>query len=423
MKSFQSNLIILLLILMLGVLGAFFVYPQGLGAKILPWHLGLDVAGGTTLVYRVDLSQVSPSDYNSVMSGLQNVIERRINLYGVTEPNVSIASQNGQYELLVELPGIQNLKQAVDQIGATPVLDFRLAETNSTSTSATSTYTYVQTGITGRYITGASLNFDQFNRPVVDFQLDPQGSTIFQNLTSQNVSKPLCVFVDGNLVFPNNPAGSCPIINEAISGGQAQISGNGITQTVAEELVSRFNAGALSAPITLVNQKTVSASAAADSLRNILLAGLIGTGLVLLFMLLYYRLFGLFADLALIIYIVFSLSVFKLMPMFTMTLSGIAGFILSIGMAVDANILIFERTKEEIKKGLQRGMAIEEGFKRAWPSIRDSNTSTIITSFILYAFTSEFVRGFAFTLGIGVLISMFSAIFVTRTILKVFLRQ
>ena len=420
MKSFQANIIILSLIILLGVLGAFFVYPQGLGAKVLPWHLGLDVAGGTTLVYKVDLSQVNPSDYSSVMTGLQNVIERRINLYGVSEPNVSIANNNGQYELLVELPGIKNLQQAVDQIGATPVLDFRLAEASST---ASSTYAYVPTNITGRYITSASLNFDQFGRPVVDFQLNPQGATLFQQVTSENVGKPLCVFVDGNFVFPNDPQGSCPIINQAISGGQAQISGSGITQNVAQELVSRFNAGALAAPITLINQRTVSASAAADSLRNIVYAGLIGTGLVLLFMLLYYRLFGLFADLALVIYIVFSLSVFKLMPMFTMTLSGIAGFILSIGMAVDANILIFERTREEIRKGSSRKVAIEEGFKRAWPSIRDSNISTIITSLILYIFTSEFVRGFAFTLGLGVLISMFSAIFVTRTILKVFLRK
>ncbi|MDE2144742.1 MAG: protein translocase subunit SecD [Patescibacteria group bacterium] len=425
MKGFQANLIILLLILSLGVLGAFFVYPQNLGAKVLPWRLGLDVAGGTTLVYKVDLTGVSPSEYGSVMTGLQNVIERRINLYGVSEPNVSVASQNGQYELLVELPGVKDLKQAVDQIGATPVLDFRLAEANSaSSTSASSSaYSYIPTGITGRYMTSASLNFDQFNRPIVDFQLNPQGAAIFQKLTSENVGKPLCIFIDGNFVFPNDPNGSCPVINEAISGGQAQISGSGITQSVAKELVSRFNAGALSAPITLINERTVSASAAADSLRNIVYAGLIGTGLVLLFMLIYYRLFGLFADLALVIYIIFSLSVFKLMPMFTMTLSGIAGFILSIGMAVDANILIFERTKEEIRKGLARGKAIEEGFRRAWPSIRDSNISTIITSLILYAFTSEFVRGFAFTLGIGVLISMFSAIFVTRAILKVFLKQ
>ncbi len=423
MKGFQANLIVLLLILSLGVLGALFVYPQNLGAKILPWHLGLDVAGGTTLVYKVDLSGVDPNEYNSVMTGLQNVIERRINLYGVSEPNVTIANSNGQYELLVELPGVKNLQQAVNQIGATPVLDFRLAESNSSSTSASTTYSYVPTGITGRYISNASLNFDQFNRPIVDFQLNSQGSTLFQRVTSENVGKPLCIFVDGNFVFPNDPQGSCPIINEAINGGQAQISGSGITQSVATALVSRFNAGALSAPISLINERTVSASAAADSLHNILYAGLVGTGLVLLFMLLYYRLFGLFADLALVVYIIFSLSVFKLMPMFTMTLSGIAGFILSIGMAVDANILIFERTKEEIRKGLARAVAIEEGFKRAWPSIRDSNVSTIITSFILYAFTSEFVRGFAFTLGLGVLISMFSAIFVTRTILKVFLRK
>jgi len=188
-------------------------------------------------------------------------------------------------------------------------------------------------------------------------------------------------------------------------------------------LVENFNAGALSAPIHLINQREVSASAAADALNKIIWAGTLGTLAVLLFMAVYYRKFGLVAGLALAIYVALCLALFKVIPNFTMTLAGIAGFILSIGMAVDANILIFERTKEELRAGHSKEQSIEEGFKRAWTSIRDSNTTTIITAVILYIFTSSFVRGFALTLGLGVLMSMFSAIFVTRTILRVFMER
>ncbi|HUY69545.1 MAG TPA: protein translocase subunit SecD [Candidatus Tyrphobacter sp.] len=419
MKSFQANLIIILLVAAAAATGYFFVSPTGFGDQVLPWRLGLDLAGGSTLVYDVDLSKVNPSDYTSVLNGLHDVIARRINLYGVSEPNVTVAKNGNDYQLLVELPGVKNLSQAISQIGETPVLDFRTIGTSG----ATSTQTYVSTNLTGRYITSASLGFDNLGRPLVNFNLNSDGAKIFQDITAQNVGKPLCIFIDNAPVFPADPNGSCPIIQSEIVGGQAQISGSGITQSVAQTLVERFNAGALAAPIKLVNQRTVNASAAADSLKNILIAGLIGAGLVALFMLFAYGKYGIFADLALLAYILLSLSLFKLIPNFTLTLAGIAGFILSIGMAVDANILIFERMKEEFKKGASKAAAIEEGFRRAWPSIRDSNMSTIITSAILYFFTSEFVKGFALTLGLGVLVSMFSAIFITRTLLKVFIRN
>ena len=220
---------------------------------------------------------------------------------------------------------------------------------------------------------------------------------------------------------------SDPIVQQEIN-GPAQITfGTNTSQDQvlkeAKTLVERFNAGALSAPIKQIHQRTISPTAAENALKSIILAGIIGALIVMLFMMGYYRRMGIFAAFALIIYTILTLAVFKIIPNFTMTLAGIAGFVLSIGMAVDANILIFERTKEELKKGMARVAAIEEGFRRAWPSIRDSNAATIITAVILWFLTSSFVKGFALTLGIGVLVSMFSAIFVTRTMLRVFTKN
>ena len=229
-------------------------------------------------------------------------------------------------------------------------------------------------------------------------------------MAGYNVDKPIAIFLDNSLI-------EAPIVQQKISGGQAVITGK-FTIPEAKTLVGRFNAGALPAPITLISQQTISPTLGTDSLKKAAIAGALGTVLVMLFMLAYYRFFGIFACMALLIYILLTLGIFKLIPI-TLSLAGLAGFILTIGMAVDANILIFERVKEEIKRGLSRTAAIEEGFRRAWPSIRDSNTSTIITAIILYYFTSSFVKGFALTLLIGVLVSMFSAITTTRLLLKV----
>lgn len=416
MKGFKTNLIILIVILLTAIVAGIFVYPKWYGARFLPWGLGLDLVGGTSLTYTIDLSEVNSSDYEAVVSGLKEVIEKRVNLYGVAEPKVTIAQKGDSYELLVDLAGVKDLKDAVRQIGETPRLDFREVEQDGENV------TFIKSELSGRYISGASLAFDNLNKPIVDLQFNDEGAKIFEDLTAKNVGKPLAIFVDDQLT-------DAPRVNEKITGGRATISGGGEGFSVdeAKQLVQRLNAGALSAPISLSNQRTVSATAAQDALKKIIIAGIIGTALVALFMLIYYRLLGLFAVLALSIYTAITLAVFKsgllgLIPSFTMTLAGIAGFILSVGMAVDANILIFERTREELKKGLTKSAAIQEGFKRAWLSIRDSNTSTIITATILYFFTSSFVQGFALTLGIGVLISMFSAIFVTRTMLKVFIR-
>jgi preprotein translocase subunit SecD len=394
------------IIVLVAIAAGFFVYPKGWGAQTRPWRLGLDLEGGAHLVYNIDLSKVDAASRDSVVAGLRDVIEKRVNLFGVSEPQVYTAQSAGQTQLVVDLAGVKSVTDAIGQIGQTPLLDFREVDQTGSTTQ------YIYTNLTGEYITGAQLTFNQTTgAPEVSITFNKDGADIFAKMTAANVGKPLAIFLDNQLI-------EAPTVQQAITGGQALISGN-FTVDSARTLVQRFNAGALPAPITLVNQQTVSPTLGNDSLKKVILAGAIGTLLVILFMLFYYRLFGLFAAFALIIYIALTLGVFKLIPI-TMSLAGIAGFVLTIGMAVDANILIFERIKEELKRGLPKHSAIEEGFRRAWPSIRDSNTSTIITAIILYYLTSSFVQGFALTLLLGVLVSLFSAITTTRLFLRVF---
>ncbi len=397
----------------MAVAAGFFVYPENFGNKIQPWRLGLDLVGGSHLIYEVDMSQVAAGDRDSIMNGLRDVIERRVNLFGVSEPQVVSAKEGDSYRLIVELAGIKDIKAAINEIGSTPFLDFREVIEKQDATGKNETQ-FIPTDLNGRYIKNAQINFNQTTgAPEVDIQFNDDGAKIFEELTNKNVGKPVAIFLDNSLI-------EMPVVQERISGGRAQITGK-FTVDEARKLVERFNAGALPAPINLISQQTIGASLGQESLKRAIFAGALGTLVVILFMLIYYRKLGIFASLALMIYIALTAAVFKLG--ITMTLAGIAGFILSIGMAVDANILIFERTKEEIKKGLSKASAIEEGFRRAWPSIRDSNISTIITSIILYYFTSSFIRGFALALLIGVIISMFSAITTTRTMLRVFMKS
>lgn len=408
--------LILILIILVSVFAGFFVFPKGLGGKWLPWRLGLDLVGGAHLVYEIDMSGVTDVDRDSVASGLRDVIERRVNLFGVAEPQVVIAKSGGSYRLVADLAGVKDVSQAIEEIGATPFLVFSevVVPENATSTEITEE-NFRPTELTGRYVTGASVVFDQVSgQPQISLNFNDEGSDIFEKLTERNVGKQVAVFLDGALI-------TAPVVQEKITGGKAQITGQ-FTIDEAKELVSRFNAGALPAPIALINQETVGATLGADSLKKTLFAGAIGTLVVMLFMLVYYRSLGIFAAAALIIYIALTLFIFKVLSI-TLTLAGIAGIVLSIGMAVDANILIFERIKEEMRRGLTKVSALEEGFKRAWLSIRDSNVSTILTSLILYYFTTGFIKGFGLALLIGVVVSMFSAITVTRTMLRVFVRN
>jgi len=446
-------------ILIVGLLAAFLDYPvvwdkstnfinDKIGSKIfpnfykLPFKLGLDLQGGTHLVYQADLSNVDPGEYMDSMQGVRDVIERRVNLFGVAEPVVQVNKVGSNYRLIVELAGVRDVHQAIEMIGQTPFLDFREerdpAETENiladqgeaqeklnqgleiTPQEQDLLYTdpyFQSTQLTGRYLEGAQISFDQqIYQNQVSLQFDDEGSKIFEELTGNNVGKRLAIYLD------NVPI-SAPVVQEAISGGNAQISGN-FTAQEAKELVQRLNAGALPVPINLINQQTIGASLGNISLDKSLRAGMWGFLAVLLFIIVYYRFPGVIAAFALLIYVAFVLAVFKLSVLtpwpITLTLAGIAGFILSIGMAIDANILIFERLREEIKSGKSLGGSIEEGFQRAWPAIRDGNISTIITCIILFIFTTGLIKGFAVTLCIGVLISMFSALVITRSFLRWF---
>ncbi|KKU85064.1 MAG: hypothetical protein UY12_C0012G0009 [Parcubacteria group bacterium GW2011_GWA2_47_8b] len=326
---------------------------------------------------------------------------------------MTTAKVGESHQLIVELAGIQDVEEAIKQIGRTALLDFR--EVDQTGEGVDAKLNFRPTQLTGRYLQKSEVSSDRnTNEPLITVQFNSEGAKIFEELTKLNVGKPLAIFLDNELI-------SMPTVQEVISGGNAQITGQFTFQEV-QRLVSLFNAGALPAPLSLISRQTVGASLGLDSLNKAITAGAIGTLAIILFLILYYGRLGFVAALALIFYIVYALAIFKIFGI-TMTLAGVAGFILSIGMAVDANILIFARTKEESAKGVSRAAALEEGFRRAWPSIRDSNISTMLTTTILYYLTSSFVRGFALTLFLGVLLSMFSAITVSRVILRAFIKN
>jgi len=389
-----------------------------------PFKLGLDLAGGTRLVYLADVSGVQGQDAASAMSGLRDVIERRVNLFGVSEPAVEVDHSGSDWRLAVELAGVKDISQAIALIGETPFLEFKeqrdpaetqkiLNEQKADNKDYLTQDPYFKpTDLSGKYIKSAKVEFDQSTyQPEVSVQFDGDGAKIFEDLTRRNVGKRLGIYLDGLPI-------SAPVVREPISGGSAVISGK-FTIDEAKKLAERLNAGALPVPIALISQDSIGASLGQDSLNRSVKAGLIGFLVVAIFMILFYRFPGIVAVTALLIYTALVLALFKLIPV-TLTLAGVAGFILSIGMAVDANILIFERMKEEFRAGKGLGPSIDDGFSRAWPSIRDSNVSTLITTAVLYYFTASVVKGFALTLGIGVIVSMFSAIFATRSFLKIF---
>lgn len=387
----------------------------------LPFKLGLDLKGGVHLVYRADTSQIEASEVGDSMDGLRDVIERRVNIFGVAEPIVQVEEkgilkkeENREHRLIVELPGVTDVNQAIQMIGETPFLEFNLVkegfEDNIVTEDGRLNFeAFEQTALTGRFLEKAFLEFDQTTfEPQVSLQFNSEGGDIFSQITKENVGKSLAIFLDGLPI-------SIPVIREEISGGRAQITGQ-FTPEEAKTLVQRLNSGALPVPIELISQQSIGPTLGERVLFKGINAGLYGIILVALFLVIWYRLPGLISVFALAIYIVFVLAIFKLIPV-TLTAAGIAGFILSVGMAVDANILIFERMKEERKEGKALSASITEGFLRAWLSIRDSNVSSLISAAILYWMGTSMVKGFALTLGIGVLISMFSAITVTRTFL------
>lgn len=438
------------------------VLPQ---VKELPFSLGLDLQGGTQLVYEADVTNIPEADRADAMESARDVIERRVNTFGVSEPVVQVnKGSNGEYRIIAELAGIKDVKEAIKMIGETPILEFKeqdaagsttltpTGEASSTEININTDSLWKNTELTGKYLKRAVLQFAQDGTPEVSLEFNADGAQMFEDITARNVGKPVAIFLDGYVI-------SAPTVNEKITGGKAVISGQ-FNVDEAKLLVKRLNSGALPVPVSLVSQKTVEASLGAKSINNSLQAGLLGLLLVSVFMIVAYRLPGLLSVLSLFIYGVTMLAIFKAIPVaialplifvmialifytfneikifdstlalffavigillffyalkpVTLSLSGIAGLILSVGMAVDANILIFARTKEELKAGKSVQQSVTDGFKRAWPSIRDGNISSLITCLILMFFGTSSVQGFGTTLFIGISVSLFSAIVITR---------
>lgn len=451
----------------------------------LPYSLGLDLQGGAHLVYSADVSTITAADRADAMESVRDVIERRVNAFGVSEPLVQVnKSSNGEYRIIAELAGIKDIKEAIKTIGDTPILEFKeqgdaakavnvTASSTASSTVAVATIAsstaaasdanlnnWKNTELTGKYLKRSSVQFNPNDgSPEVSLEFNAEGAKLFEEITARNIGKPVAIFLDGYLI-------SAPNVNEKITGGQASISGR-FNIDEAKLLVKRLNSGALPVPITLISQKTVEASLGSRSIDNSMVAGLVGLLLVSIFMILYYRLPGLLSVLSLLVYGLTVLTIFKALPIWlalalvvamiglifytfselkifngtlaflfiivglllffyalnpvTLSLSGVAGFILSIGIAVDANILIFSRTREELKAGKSVRQAVDDGFKRAWPSIRDGNISIILTCLILMFFGTSTIQGFGTTLFIGTAVSLFSAIVITHTLFVIIL--
>ncbi len=422
------------------VLG-YFVYATTVNQESpYAFKLGLDLAGGSHLVYEADVSALKPEEVPDLMNVLRDVIERRINVFGVSEPVVqversSFVSDVKVERLVVELPGVSDVNEAVKEIGKTPLLEFKLVDQEIVKAKAAAeTKTdevkspedtaaqeelakldpYVATELTGRYLKGAELVFGSgnggglSNEPIVSITFNEEGAALFESITKDNIGEQLAIFLDGTLM-------SSPVINEAIGGGKAVISGN-FTPEEARELVRNLNFGALPVGITLASTQTIGSSLGEEALHAGVYAGIVGFIILAVFMVLWYRLPGIVSVLALIMYITIMLALFKLIPV-VLTAAGVAGFILSVGLAVDANVLIAERMKEELRAGKKIDEAIKEGFSRAWLAIRDSNIAHIIVGVILFWFGTALIKGFALVFSIGVVVSMFSAITISRTLL------
>lgn len=450
----------------------YFVYVSSLPGGSTPFRLGLDLSGGTHLVYQADVSKLAAADIADSMSSLRDVVERRVNQFGVSEPIVqteqaaALSSAESAYKLIVELPGVTDTEEAARSIGATPSLEFKLVTADAMRSFQASSTEYASsteqqaaymglfqsTGLTGRMVAKAVLEFDTTtNQPTVGLTFTSDGRDLFAKITRENVGNYLGIFLDGRDI-------SVPVIRDAIVDGKAQISGS-FTVDEAKKLVRDLNYGALPVPITLISTQTIGPSLGQSAVDGGIMAGVVSFIIIGIFLIMWYRLPGVIAVIALACYIALNLAIFKIgvspallvvtlffgflsmwwhrgflfgipisyvllmlipgaLTPVTLTATGIAGFILSIGMAVDANILIFERMKEELARGRGIWDAMHEGFDRAWLSIRDSNTSSIITGIILYAFgSSAVITGFALVFVVGVIVSMFTAITASRLLL------
>lgn len=437
--------ILALIILILGASVALFVFKseprlnsnfenQKSFFKNHPFRLGLDLSGGSHLIYKADVTGVPSGEISDSMDALRDVIERRVNLFGVSEPVVQVQGggfiTDNEHQLIVDLPGVTDVEKATTMIGQTPLLEFKIEGSKDTPQKVKVgkdgkidldtidlSQQFISTELTGRYLQKATLEFDQNTRqPRVSLQFDDTGTKLFAQITKDHAGEMVAIFLDGAPI--STPVVDIKLKGVGITNGLAVISGS-FTPAEAKTLAGRLNSGALPVPITLISKQTIGATLGENAVAAGVKAAVIGFLVVALFLILWYRLPGLIATLSLCIFIVIMLTLFKLIPV-TLTAAGIAGFIISMGIAVDANVLIFERVKEELRFGRKITDAVAYGFSRAWFSIRDSNTSNIITALILFWFGTSLIKGFALTLGMGVLVSMFSAITITRVFLSVF---
>ncbi|MDP9249147.1 MAG: protein translocase subunit SecD [bacterium] len=397
------------------------------------FRLGLDLSGGTHLIYEADLSAVAEGEIDNSMEALRDTIERRVNLFGVAEPVVqvqhgSVVSGGGE-QLIVDLPGVTDVQKAVEMIGQTPLLEFKTEAPAGTPIKVKANADgqvdlgsidltqaqYVSTELTGRYLDRAMLEFEPTTRePIISLQFDEEGAKLFAQITKENAGKTIAIFLDGAPI-------SVPGVGEeykdtGITGGQAFISGQ-FTPVEAKQLVGRLNSGALPVPVKLLSTQTIGPILGDSAVQAGVRATIIGFLIVAVLLILWYRLPGLVAAVSLSIFVILMLALFKLIPV-TLTAAGVAGFIISIGIAVDANVLVFERMKEEMREGSNIRGATSAGFTRAWDSIRDSNISGLLTAIILFWFGTSLIQGFALTLGIGILTSLFCAITVMQILMR-----
>jgi preprotein translocase subunit SecD len=401
------------------------------------FHLGLDLQGGSSITFRANMKGIPESERSDALNSAKTVIENRINLFGVSEPVVQTETVNNDYRIIVEIPGITNVNQAVSLVGQTAKLTFwegagALPSSQSAQLATQSAEMDLQAGrpigvtaslgekpketnLSGTDLKNAAVTFNtNSGLPQVQLTFSSAGAKKFADITSNNVGKIVAIALDQQVI-------EAPRVQQPIVGGNAVITGN-FTTDQANSLAIQLNAGALPVSLSVLQQQTIGATLGQSSLAASLIAGILGFLVIIVFMIVLYGRLGVIASAALIIYSLLVLTLFRLIPV-TLTLAGIAGFILSVGIAVDANILIFERMKEELRRGRSMVAAIDLGFSRAWPSIRDSNISSLITSSVLFYFGTSIIRGFAVTLALGIIVSMFSAIFVTRTFLRVFYKR
>jgi len=409
----RNHLITLIATLLLTIVSALVVWPKGPNffSKEIKMNLGLDLQGGVQLIYEIQTDNLGDKTPQQAQQETIDLISRRINSLGVSEPQIQSTKIQDKYGVIIELPGIKDIGVAKDIIGKTAQLKFLELDGEES---------LKETGLTGADVKKAIAGTDQGGTgfsaisPIIELEFTNEGATKFQEITKRNINKPIITMLDEEII---NQA----TVKSEISGGKAQIEGIE-TLKEAKETAQLINEGALPAPIKMVQESQVGATLGQDAIEKSIVAGIFGLILVAIFMVAYYGKLGLVAVYALAVYTLIVTAIFKIIPV-TLTLAGIAGFIFSIGAAVDANILIFERYKEESKKGIERAQAFENGFARSWPSIRDSNIASFITAGILFYMSTGIVRGFAVTLAIGIAVSMFTSITVTRNVLRFFIKS